>query len=153
MHCVYTQHSRHQQYMKPGGTFIIIIVRVAGHPQHNATISLNSRLEHRISPVPFVLSTSMPLLREYIDQAMTGKQRLSPCTRHEVYVHLHSILTSALDRGKWSLPRSGRFTPTINPRYQFNRTLPSSGLLHSVRWFETDVSGPPVPIFKGQVPS
>ena len=35
--------------------------------------------------------------------------------------------------------------------WQDNFTLPSSGLLHGVRLFETDISGPPIsPILKGQ---
>ena len=39
-------------------------------------------------------------------------------------VQLHSSLTSALDTGKWSTSRSGRFTPGRESWYQLNKRPP-----------------------------
>lgn len=41
----------------------------------------------------------------------------------EAELHLHSFLTSALDRSKWLTSRPDRFTPRKEPWYQFNMRL------------------------------
>jgi len=40
-----------------------------------------------------------------------------------VEVQIHSLFTSALDGGKWSASRSGRFTPGAQSQYPMNMRL------------------------------
>ena len=67
------------------------------------------------------------------------------------------ITSSAIEpQSHYELPRWAKFPISslhISLPHKHNLTwiLPSSGLLCGVRWFTTDVSGPPIgPIFKGQ---